>query len=162
MRMLLRQIPKTVTRPLRSSLETASEIQHPAGCWYSDFGLFLIAIAARSFLQKQARAEVIHQAELLLSAAYATRNYTEQYITPVLQTTSQHSASFMPQAIPFFASTITFQQIRLTNPDYVYKEAALNPTKPAGTRPTDWEADINQLLPQCSQRNRSHPGKGTQ
>jgi len=96
---------------------------------------------SRTFLQEQAQAEVLRQAGLMAASALAIRNYTDQYITPVLEKTTEHTTVFLPQAIPFFASTTTFQQIRQTYPDYTYKEAALNPTN-LRDRATDWEADI--------------------
>ena len=104
-------------------------------------GLSLIAYQARSFLQEQAQAEVLRQAGLMAASALATRNYTEHYITPVIEKTTEHTTTFLPQAIPFFASTTTFDQIRQTYPDYTYKEAALNPTN-LRDRATDWEADM--------------------
>lgn len=104
-------------------------------------GLAVIAYEARSFLQQQAQAEVLREAGLMAASAYATRNYTDHYITPVIEKTTEHSTSFLPQAIPFFASTTTFEQLRQQYPDYTYKEAALNPTN-LRDRATDWEADI--------------------
>jgi HAMP domain-containing protein len=104
-------------------------------------GLFLIAFEARGFLQKQAQAEVLREAGLMAASALATRNYTEHYVTPLLEKTTEHTTAFLPQAIPFFASTTTFEQLRQTYPDYTYKEAALNPTN-LRDRATDWEADI--------------------
>ncbi len=104
-------------------------------------GLFLIAYEAQNFLQDQAQAEVLREAGLMAASALATRNYTEHYITPVIEKTTEHTTTFLPQAIPFFASTTTFEQIRQTYPDYTYKEAALNPTN-LRDRATDWEADI--------------------
>jgi len=104
-------------------------------------GLFLIAYEAQSFLQEQAQAEVLREAGLMAASALATRNYTDHYITPVIEKTTEHANTFLPQAIPFFASTTTFEQLRQTYPDYTYKEAALNPTN-LRDRATDWEADI--------------------
>jgi len=104
-------------------------------------GLFVIAYQARSFLQEQAQAEVLRQAGLMAASASATRNYTEHYITSIIEKTTEHTNTFLPQAIPFFASTTTFDQIRQTYPDYTYKEAALNPTN-LRDRATDWEADM--------------------
>ncbi len=104
-------------------------------------GLLLIALQAQGFLQEQAQAEVLRQAGLMAASALATRNYTEHYITPVIEKTTEHTTAFLPQAIPFFASTTTFEEIRSTYPDYTYKEAALNPTN-LRDRATDWEADI--------------------
>jgi HAMP domain-containing protein len=104
-------------------------------------GLSVIAYQARTFLQEQAQAEVLREAGLMAASALATRNYTEHYITPVIEKTTEHTTTFLPQAIPFFASTTTFDQIRQTYPDYTYKEAALNPTN-LRDRAQDWEADI--------------------
>ena len=77
----------------------------------------------------------------MAASALATRNYTDHYVTPVIEKTIEHTTTFLPQAIPFFASTTTFDQIRQTYPDYTYKEAALNPTN-LRDRATDWEADM--------------------
>jgi HAMP domain-containing protein len=92
-------------------------------------------------LQQQAQAEVLREAGLMAASALATRNYTDHYITPIIEKTTVHSTTFLPQAIPFFASTTTFEQLRQQYPDYTYKEAALNPTN-LRDRATDWEADI--------------------
>jgi len=104
-------------------------------------GLAVIAYQARGFLQQQAQAEVLREAGLMAAGALATRNYTDHYITPVIEKTTQHSTTFLPQAIPFFASTTTFAELRQAYPDYTYKEAALNPTN-LRDRATDWEADL--------------------
>lgn len=104
-------------------------------------GLFLISFQARSFLQKQAQSEVLREAGLVSASATATRTYTEEDVTPLLEKTAEHATVFLPQTIPFFAATATFQKIRQAYPDYTYKEAALNPTN-LRNRATDWESDI--------------------
>lgn len=104
-------------------------------------GLLLIAYEAQGFLQKQAESEVLRQAGLVSASASATRQYTEDEVSPLLAKTAEHAATFLPQTIPFFAATTTFEQIRKVYPDYTYKEAALNPTN-LRDRATDWEADI--------------------
>ena len=104
-------------------------------------GLALIALNARSFLQRQATEQVKHEAQLLAASASATREYTAQYVSPLIERTSEHSSNFLPQDIPFFATTTTFADVRKSYPDYAYKEAALNPTNPRD-RATDWEADL--------------------
>ena len=101
----------------------------------------LIATEAKGFLQRQAMAEVMRQAGLMSASAGATRAYTEHEVTPLLVKTSKHSEDFLPQTIPFFAATTTFQQVRQQYPDYTYKEAALNPTN-LRDRANDWESDI--------------------
>ena len=104
-------------------------------------GLGLIALEARSFLERQAQNEVLQEAGVMAASAMATRNYTDHEVSPLLEKTAEHEETFLPQTIPFFAATKTFQAIRQTYPDYTYKEAALNPTNPID-RATDWEADI--------------------
>lgn len=104
-------------------------------------GLVLIATLANGFLQKQAESQVLREAGLISASAIATREYTEAQVSPLLEKTAQHAQTFLPQAIPFFAATTTFDQIRKTYPDYTYKEATLNPTN-LRDRATDWEADI--------------------
>ena len=50
---------------------------------------------------------------------------------------------FPPQSVPFYAATQNFLQLRARHPEYMYKEATLNPTNPRD-RAADWEADIIQ------------------
>ncbi len=104
-------------------------------------GLASIAVEARGFLQKQAREQVLREAGLVSASATATRNYTEEDVTPLLAKTAEHATGFLPQTIPFFATSTTFEQLRKAYPDYTYKEAALNPTN-LRDRSTDWESDI--------------------
>ena len=108
-------------------------------------GLGLIALNSRSFLQKEAREQVLSEAQLMAASATATRNYTEQEVSPLLEKTAEHAANFLPQTIPFFAATVTFADVRKSYPDYTYKEAALNPTNPRD-RAVDWEADLIQYF----------------
>jgi HAMP domain-containing protein len=104
-------------------------------------GLALIAINARSFLLEDAKTTVIDQAKLMAAGSKATRDYTDEEISPILESTPEHKNDFLPQTIPFYAATVTFNRLRKTFPDYTYKEATLNPTN-LTDRATDWEADI--------------------
>lgn len=104
-------------------------------------GLALIAFNADRFLMDQAKNEVLHQAELMAASSSATREYTEQELSPLLEKTPEHANTFLPQTIPFYAATVTFNRLRQTYPDYTYKEATLNPTN-LNDRATDWEADL--------------------
>lgn len=115
-------------------------------------GMALIAVEARSFLQRQAMSEVMRQAGLMSASAGATREYTETQVTPLLVKTAKHTQDFLPQTIPFFAATSTFQDVRQHYPDYTYKEAALNPTN-LRDRANDWESDIIGYF-------RDHPAAG--
>ncbi|MGA9240706.1 MAG: DUF3365 domain-containing protein [Silvibacterium sp.] len=104
-------------------------------------GLVLIAMNARSFLLEDAKKTVLNQAELMAASSKATRDYTEEEISPILENTPNHKNEFLPQTIPFYAATVTFNRLRKTFPDYTYKEATLNPTNLVD-RASDWEADI--------------------
>lgn len=104
-------------------------------------GIALIAHFAYSFLMDDAKAQVLQQAQLMGASASATKNYTEEEVSPILENTPQHLDSFLPQTIPFYAATTTFKDMRKQYPDYTLREAALNPTN-LSDRATDWENDI--------------------
>ena len=104
-------------------------------------GLLLVSQLSRRFLEDNAREQTIQQARLMVSSARSTRDYTEEELDPLLQKTPDNAERFLPQTIPFYAATVTFNHLRKDYPDYTYKEAALNPTNPRD-RAEDWEADI--------------------
>lgn len=104
-------------------------------------GILLIAHYAYNFLMDDAREQVLQQAQLMAASASAVKDYTDQEVSPILEKTPQHSASFLAQTIPFYAANVTFKRMRTTYPDYVLREAALNPTN-LDDRAADWEADL--------------------
>jgi HAMP domain-containing protein len=104
-------------------------------------GMSLIARNAYSFLIGNAKQQVLQQADLLSTSASATKDYTEQQVSPVLEGVKEHAGGFLPQTIPFYAAITTFQNMRKTYPDYTLREAALNPTN-LSDRATEWEADL--------------------
>jgi protein-histidine pros-kinase len=75
----------------------------------------------------------------MMQAALAMRNYTSKQIKPLLET--QMKYTFLPQTVPAYAATESFNDLRTKYPEYGYKEATLNPTNPRD-RTNDWEADI--------------------
>lgn len=114
-------------------------------------GLVLIGINARSFLLADAKKDVVQQAELMSANALATRDYTEEEVSPILEKSPEAQQDFLPQTIPFYAATVTFNRLRKTFPDYAYREATLNPMNLAD-RAEDWQADIVEYF-------RNHPGQ---
>ena len=114
-------------------------------------GGLLIAQFASQFLMGNARGEVIDQAKLMMASAQSVRDYTSERLSPLLQQNPRHRVRFLPETIPFFGATTTFNNLRKQYPAYSYKEAALNPTNPED-RAADWEADIIRDL-------RDHPGE---
>ena len=95
----------------------------------------------RSILEANAQREVFSEAGLMMDSALAIRNYTANEILPLLS--SRMEKDFPPQSVPFYAATQNFLQLRARHPEYMYKEATLNPMNPRD-RAADWEADIIQ------------------
>jgi HAMP domain-containing protein len=123
------------------------------------FGLYLISHYAYAFLMSDARQQVLQQAQLIAASASATKDYTEEQVSPILERTPQHSSDFLAQTIPFSAASITFKYLRKSYPDYVLREAALNPSN-LDDRATDWEVDmINYFRNNPSQT--THVGERT-
>ena len=105
-------------------------------------GMYLIAHYAYQFLMADARSQVLQQAELMAASATATLQYTDEEVSPILEKTPQHNATFLSQTIPFYAANTTFKRLRSANyKDYVMREAALNPTN-LDDRATEWEVDL--------------------
>ncbi|MFN7995224.1 MAG: DUF3365 domain-containing protein [Bryobacteraceae bacterium] len=108
-------------------------------------GLAVAAYVSYGFLQRNAREEVIRQARLMMATSSASRNYTTQQIKPLLEPVQARDKVFLPETVPAFAATESFNYLRKTYPDYTYKEATLNPTN-LRDRAVDWETDvINQF-----------------
>src|SRR5579863_1112264 len=103
--------------------------------------MYLIAHYAYNFLMADARQQVLQQAQLMASSATATLNYTDEEVSPILEKTPQHNSNFLAQTIPFYAANTTFKHVRSSYPDYVMREAALNPTN-LDDRATEWEVDL--------------------
>jgi HAMP domain-containing protein len=97
--------------------------------------------ACRSILEANAQREVFTEAGLMMDSALAIRNYTANEILPLLS--GRMESDFPPQSVPFYAATQNFLQLRARHPEYMYKEATLNPTNPRD-RAADWEGDIVQ------------------
>lgn len=114
-------------------------------------GSVLIAFTARRFLTQNARNQVVQQAELMIESARSTRAYTANELAPLLEKSPEHQTRFLPETIPFYAATVTFDYLRKQYPEYAYKEAALNPSN-LRDRAVDWEADLINYF-------RNHPSE---
>ncbi|ABF43236.1 sensor protein [Candidatus Koribacter versatilis Ellin345] len=104
-------------------------------------GLAIVAKISYSFLMENARSQVVQQAKLMMESAKATRDYTSEELKPLLQKVTGHENEFIPQTVPAYGATTSFNRLRKKYSDYTYKEAALNPTNPKD-RAEDYEADI--------------------
>ncbi|RZI80273.1 MAG: DUF3365 domain-containing protein [Rubrivivax sp.] len=106
-------------------------------------GLGTSAYVARDLLRSNAQQEVLDTARLMMQNAAAVRDYTGEQVAPLLQTQMQYR--FLPQSVPSFASAEVLKGLNQAFPEFVYKQAMLNPTNPRN-RAVDWEADlINQF-----------------
>jgi HAMP domain-containing protein len=101
--------------------------------------LFVAGVLCYGYLQRNARNEVLAQAQLMMEAAAAMRSYTNDQIKPLVGV--RRTSEFHAQWVPAYAATQVFNNLRLKYPAYTYKEATLNPTNPRD-RTVDWEADI--------------------
>jgi len=108
-------------------------------------GGVVILQVANSFLLRNARREVLQEAELMMASAKAIRDYTSSDLAPLLQQNPEHKTRFLAETVPAFGAITTFSKLRQRYPDYTYREATLNPTSPEH-RATDWEADVIQYL----------------
>lgn len=85
-------------------------------------------------LNDQAEQTVRERAEIVLTAMQAARDYTQDNIQPLVEAYSVADNSFTQEIIPNFAARSIFSNFRQQDPsllDYLYKEAAVNPTNTA-------------------------------
>jgi protein-histidine pros-kinase len=82
---------------------------------------------------------VLRSAGLMMEAALAVRGYTVKQVKPLLE--PQLAETFLPQSVPAYAASQTFDALHAKYPDYSYKEALLNPTNPRN-KAVEWETDI--------------------
>jgi HAMP domain-containing protein len=108
----------------------------------------LAGYACWTILAANAQREVFAEAGLMMDSALAIRAYTANEILPLLGERIQQE--FPPQSVPFYAATQNFLRLRQRHPEYMYKEATLNPMNPRD-RAADWEGDIIQRF-----RNDAH------
>lgn len=102
-------------------------------------GFLMSGVVSWNLLQRNARDEVVRNAELLMEAALAIRGYTVAQVKPHLD--EKLESVFLPQTVPAYAATETLNEVRKKYPDYSYKEATLNPTN-LRNRAVEWETDI--------------------
>src|SRR5258706_12309583 len=78
----------------------------------------------------------------MMEAALSMRQYT---VSQVRDKLVQIEGEFLPQTVPAFAATEMMNQLRKKDPDYAYKEAALNPTNPRDRAQGGEAAVVNQF-----------------
>src|SRR5688500_1053653 len=101
-------------------------------------GLGISGTISYELLHRNARAEVLRNAGVMMEAALSMRAYTVAHVRPNLKVSDEE---FLPQSVPAFSAASIMELLRKKYPDYSYKEAALNPTNPRN-RAVEWETDI--------------------
>jgi HAMP domain-containing protein len=104
-------------------------------------GWYATSVITGDVLRENARREVLAHASLMMDAAMAAREYTTAEVKPLLA--EGLKKTFLPQSVPSYAATQSFNKLHQNHPDFSYKEAVLNPTNPRD-RVVDWEADVVQ------------------
>ena len=79
-------------------------------------------------LHEQAQENVVKQADMLMEGMLASRSYTVDLVKPHLD--PMLNDKFLPQTVPAFAATETFERFRKRFANFKYKEAVLDPTNP--------------------------------
>jgi len=110
-------------------------------------GFIVTGWVTQRILLDNARQEVVERAGMMMEGAGAIRSYTVKEIRPLLK--EQMKDVFLPQSVPAYAATTTFDKMRETHPEYHYKEATLNPTNPRN-RAVDWESDVIKYFDDAS------------
>ena len=114
-------------------------------------GTLVISQLSYNFLIQNASREVMQEAELMMASARSVRDYTAEDLKPLLEKNPEHTKRFLPETIPAFGATSTFNRLKQKYPDYTYREVSVNPTNPED-RATDWEADILAYMRDHSDR----------
>lgn len=102
-------------------------------------GIALFALISRPFLAEQAREEVHVRALIMIASADAIRAYTAEEVAPLLN--PMKGEKFDRQAVSSYAVVKNLSKLRAQFPDFIYREASLNPFNQAN-RAEAWEADI--------------------
>lgn len=78
--------------------------------------------------REKANQDVVKQADIMMESALASRSYTVDMVKPHLD--PMLAEKFLPQTVPAFAATETFERFRKKYTNFNYKEAVLDPTNP--------------------------------
>jgi HAMP domain-containing protein len=112
-------------------------------------GMLVAAVVLQYVFVNQARAQVLENASIMMTAANAIRNYTSRDLMPLLP--MEHNGKFVAETVPAYAAQKNFKEVQAAFAGFSYREPALNPTN-LFNRAQDWEADIINLF-------RNEPGR---
>jgi protein-histidine pros-kinase len=124
--------------------------------------LTLVGFYSYFLTEDNALQQVTDQAELIMQEALAVRSYTVEEIRPLL--IQINDGKFHPQTVPAYSATQTSNLVKLSRPNYSYKEAVFNPTNPRDKATPAEERIINQFIanPELKKLTGSQVINGTQ
>ncbi|MBD2090953.1 DUF3365 domain-containing protein [Microcoleus sp. FACHB-1515] len=95
-------------------------------------GIVVSGITLSSAMQNKAESEITTKARILTETMNSVRDYTSQNVVPYLSEQLATEAVFVREAVPAFAAREVFERFRQQGNyrNFLYKEAALNPTNP--------------------------------
>ena len=102
-------------------------------------GMVMTAVVAYTILRRNAIAESVQNANIIMETASAIRHYTENNVDPLLK--EQLKIQFLPESIPFFAAKVNLQNMTKKIANYSYREPTLNPIN-VNDQANDWEAGL--------------------
>jgi len=106
-------------------------------------GFLVAAIVLYRVSVDSARAQVLENARIMMTAANAIRGYTVNDLDPLLPL--DRDGKFVPETVPAYAAVKNFRELQDAYRGFSYREAALNPTNLVN-RARDWEADIIRIF----------------
>ena len=75
-------------------------------------GGLIISQVISSFLIRNARQEVLQEAELMMASAKSVRDYTTSNLDPLLEQNPEHRRRFLPETVPAFAAMTTINNLK--------------------------------------------------
>ncbi len=87
---------------------------------------------------RQADAETMREARVILAAATASQNYNDARVSPLVE---GQPGPFHPEGVPFFATKSIMDGFAAAFPEYSYRATALNPTN-VDDFPRKWQVDV--------------------
>jgi len=93
-------------------------------------GILLSGLALSRTMQHEAETEMASRATMLTQTMNAVRSYTSEQVKPQLVDKLATDASFVRETVPAYSAREVFEQFRKASEykDFLYKEAALNPS----------------------------------
>ena len=79
-------------------------------------GFAIAGVSSYTILQSNAEKEILERAKIMMEAAVAMRGYTVKEVRPLLKV--QNKRNFLPQTVPAYAATQTFERLRKKYPEY--------------------------------------------